>query len=186
MNTAAADQFLAAQKANVETFFGLGQTAFQNVEKLVELNLQASKSVMTDVAESTQAALAVKSVQDLVALQQSLLQPAADKAMAYGRHVYEIAASSHAELVRVAEAQFADAQQKLAAVVDTAAKNAPAGSENMMAMVKSAMSATHQVVEQVQKASRQAATAAEAQLQSVARTVESVAKAAPVRSKRAA
>jgi Phasin protein len=34
-----AEQVLAAQKANVETLFGLTNKAFEGVEKLVELNL---------------------------------------------------------------------------------------------------------------------------------------------------
>ena len=34
-----AEQLLAAQKANIETLFGLTQTAFEGVEKLVELNV---------------------------------------------------------------------------------------------------------------------------------------------------
>ena len=37
-----AEQLLAAQKANVETLFGLTAKAFDGVEKLVELNLTAT------------------------------------------------------------------------------------------------------------------------------------------------
>ncbi|MFP3748214.1 phasin family protein, partial [Achromobacter sp. SIMBA_011] len=38
------EQFVAAQKANLETLFGLTGKAFEGVEKLVELNLQAVRS----------------------------------------------------------------------------------------------------------------------------------------------
>lgn len=141
---------------------------------------------MADAADTARAALAVKSPQDLVALQQSLMQPATEKAMAYGRQVYEIAAAGQAELVRVAESQWADAQQKFMAVVDTAVKNAPAGSENAVSMVKSAVTAAHTVVEQAQKAAKQAAAVAESNLQTLAKTAESVTKAAPARNKRGA
>lgn len=185
MNTAA-EPFIAAQKAQIETLWGLGQCGFQNVEKLVELSLQASRSAMADAADTARAALSVKSPQDFVALQQSLMQPAAEKAVAYGRQVYEIAASGHAELVRVAETQWADAQQKFVAVVDTAVKNAPAGSENVVALVKSAVNAAQSAVEQAQKTAKQAAAVAESNLQALAKTAESAAKAAPSRSKRSA
>src|SRR5574343_1753456 len=124
------DQLLAAQKANVETLFGLTNKAFEGVEKLVELNLQVAKTALAEVAETTTAALSVKDAQELLALQASLLQPSAEKAASYSRHLYDIAASTNAEVVKVAEAQIADAQKKFAAVVDSAAKNAPAGTEN--------------------------------------------------------
>ena len=98
------EQILAAQKANVETLFGLTNKAFEGVEKLVELNLQVAKAAMGEAAETTQAALSVKDAQELLALQAGLLQPAAEKAAAYSRHVYDIAAATNAEVAKVAEA----------------------------------------------------------------------------------
>ena len=97
------EQVMAAQKANVETLFGLTHKAFEGVEKLVELNLQAAKLVMTEAADTTRAALGVKDAQELMALQQALMQPAAEKAVAYSRNVYEIATTTNEEFVRVAE-----------------------------------------------------------------------------------
>ena len=91
-----------------------------------------------EVADTTRAALSIKDAQELVALQQGLLQPAAEKAAAYGRHVYDIAAATNAEVTKAAESQLADAQKQYMALVDTAVKNAPAGSENAVALVKSA------------------------------------------------
>lgn len=37
------EQIAAAHKANLETFFGLTNKAFEGVEKLVELNLESSR-----------------------------------------------------------------------------------------------------------------------------------------------
>jgi phasin family protein len=157
-----AEQVVAAQKANVETLFGLTSKAFEGVEKLVELNLQVAKAALGEAAETTRAALSVKDAQELLALQAGLLQPAAEKAAAYSRHVYDIAASTNAEVSRVAEEQLADAQKKFMSVVDTAVKNAPAGTENAVALVKSAVSAASNAYESVQKAAKQAAGVAEA------------------------
>ncbi|MEO5658220.1 MAG: phasin family protein, partial [Polaromonas sp.] len=39
-----AEQIMASHKANIETLFGLTQKAFEGVEKLVELNVQATKA----------------------------------------------------------------------------------------------------------------------------------------------
>ena len=165
-----AEQVLAAHKANVETLFGLTNKAFEGVEKLVELNLQVAKSSLTEAADTTKAMLSVKDAQELLALQAAMLQPSAEKAAAYSRHLYDIAAGTNAEVTKVAEAQFADAQKKMMAVVDTAVKNAPAGTENAVALVKSAVAAANNAIESVQKAAKQAAEVAEANFQAVTST----------------
>ncbi len=156
------EQIVTTQKTNIETLFGLTGKAFEGAEKLVELNIQAAKSAIADAAQTTQAALSVKDAQELMALQSSLLQPAAEKAAAYSRYVYEIAASTGAGVTRVAEAQGAEAQAKFMAIVDTAVENAPAGTENGVALVKSAVAAANNAIQTVQKAAKQAAEVAEA------------------------
>jgi phasin family protein len=156
------EQVAAAQKANLETLFGLTSKAFEGVEKLVELNMQVAKTTLAEVAESTQAALSVKDAQELLNLQASLLQPSAEKAAAYSRHVYEILAGTNAEVTKAAEATMADSQKKVLALVDTAVKNAPAGSESAVAMMKSAVAAANNAFESVQKAAKQATEVAEA------------------------
>ena len=183
--TYTADQLLAAQKANVETLFGLSNKAFEGVEKLVELNLQVAKTSMGEVAEGVNAALSVKDAQELIALQASLLQPAAEKAAAYSRHVYDIAASTNADIGKLVEAQSADVQAKYMSVVDAAAKNAPAGSENAVALVRSAVAAANNAFESVQKAAKQAANVAESNFQAMAATAEK-ATAGTAKSRRAA
>ena len=164
------EQIVSVQKSNVETLFGLAGTAFEGVEKLVELNLQVAKAAISDAAQTTQAALSVKDAQELLALQASLFQPAAEKAAAYGRYVYEIASSTGAEVSRVAEAQAAEAQAKFMALVDTAVKNAPAGTENGVALIKSAVAAANNAIESAQKAAKQAAEVAEANFNAMSTT----------------
>ena len=162
-----ADQVLAAQKANLETLFDLTSKAFEGVEKLVELNLQVAKASLGEVQETAKASLAVKDAQELMTLQAGLLQPAAEKAAAYGRHLYDIAASTNAEVSRVAEAQLAAAQAKFTTAVDGAVKNAPAGTESAAALVKSAIAAASNAIESVQKATKQATDVAEANFQAM-------------------
>src|SRR5664279_3891888 len=106
------EQVMTAHKSNVETLYDLTGLAFEGVEKLIELNIQVAKTAMSEAAGTTKAALSVKDAQELVALQASLLQPAAEKAAAYSRLVYEIVSTTGAEVGRVAEATAADAQAK--------------------------------------------------------------------------
>ncbi|MBE7416680.1 MAG: phasin family protein [Ideonella sp.] len=164
------EQVVAANRANVETLFGLTNKAFEGVERLVDLNLQVAKTALGEVAEGAKAALSVKDAQELLALQAGLLQPSAEKAVAYGRHVYDIAATTNSEVARVAETQFADFQKKFLAGVDNAIKNAPAGSESAVSLVKSAIAAANNAYESVQKASKQAVEIADANFQAVTAT----------------
>jgi phasin family protein len=176
---------MAAQKANVQTLFGLTTKAFEGVEKLVELNLQVAKAALGEVSEATTAALSVKDAQELMTLQASLLQPSAEKAAAYSRHVYDIAAATNAEVAKVAEEQMADAQKKFMGLVDTASKNAPAGTENAVALVRSAFAAANNAFESVQKAAKQATDVAEANFQAMTNTAVKATQA-PAKAKRAA
>ena len=156
------EQMMAAHKSNIETLLGLTSKAFEGVEKLVELNLQVAKAAMSEMADTAKATLSVKDAQELMALQAGMLQPVAEKAAAYSRHLFDIASSTTAEVTKVAESTAADAQKKFMTLVDTATKNAPAGSENVVSLVKSAVAAANNAFDGVQKASKQATDVAEA------------------------
>lgn len=161
------EQILASHKANMETIFGLTTKAFEGVEKLVELNVTASRAALSEVSNHTQAMLGVKDAQELMALQAGLFQPLAEKTAAYSRHLYDIASGTSTELGKAFESQTADAQSAFAKLVDSAAKNAPAGSENAVAVMKNAVSAANNAFESVQKAVKQASDAAEANFNAV-------------------
>ena len=57
--------------------------------------------------------------------------------------------------------------KKVQAMVDTAVKNAPAGTETAVAIMKSALSAANNAYDSVQKASKQAAEVVEANFNTV-------------------
>lgn len=165
-----AEQIMTAHKSNVEVLFGLTNKAFEGIEKLVELNLQVARTAIGEAAENTKAVLSAKDAQEFMAMQASLLQPAAEKAAAYSRHLYDIAAATGAEVSKVAEATASEAQSKFLSAVDSAVKNAPAGSENAVALVKSAVAAANNAFEGVQKAVKQASETAEANFQAISAT----------------
>src|SRR6202020_1529382 len=149
------EQIAAANKAQFDTLFGLTNKAFEGLEKLLELNLQVVKSTLAESQENAQRVLSVKDAQELLALQASLAQPVAEKALSYGRHLYEIASSTQAEFARVAEAQFEDQNRKVQALVDNVAKNAPAGWEMAVAVMKSDVTAANTTYENVRKETKQ-------------------------------
>jgi len=162
------EQFAAANKAQFDTLFGLTNKAFEGFEKLLELNLQVVKSTLAESQENAQRVLSVKDAQELLALQANLAQPVAEKALSYGRHLYEIASSTQAEFARVAEAQFEDQNRKTQTLVENVAKNAPAGSETAVSMMKSAIAAANSTYETINKASKEAVEIAESNFNAAA------------------
>jgi len=173
-----AEQIMASHKANLEALFGLTTKAFAGVEKLVDLNVTASKAALAEAAGTTQAVLSVKDAQELLALQAALFQPLAEKTAAYSRHLYDIASGTGAEFGAAFEGKAAEAQKAFVGLVDSAAKNAPAGSETAVAMMKSSVAAANNAYESVQKALKQATDVAEANMSAVTNTAMSAAKSA--------
>jgi phasin family protein len=180
------EQIAAANKAQFDTLFGLTNKAFEGMEKLLELNLQVVKSTLAESQENAQRALSVKDAQELLSLQASLAQPVAEKALSYSRHLYEIASSTQAEFARVAEAQFEDQNRKVQSLVDNVAKNAPAGSETAVAVMKSAITAANTTYETIHKASKQAVEMAESNFNAAATAATKAASQATAQASRVA
>ena len=162
------EQVMASHKSNIETLVGLTSKAFEGVEKIVELNMTASKAALAEISDHAKAVLSVKDAQELLALQSSLMQPMAEKTAAYSRHLYDIASGTTAEFGKAIEDQATDGRKKFMGLVDTAAKNAPAGSETAVAVMKSAVAAANNALESVQKAVKQATEVAESNFNTVA------------------
>jgi hypothetical protein len=76
--------------------------------------------------------------------------------------VYEISAQTQEELSKMIEAQFGDFQKTVAGLLDKAAKSAPAGSDVAVAAVKSAIAAATSAFDNMNKAAKQVAEIAEA------------------------
>ncbi len=168
LNTA---QFTATNKANLDAFLSLSAKAFEGVEQLTALNLQVVKASLGEAAEFSAAALSAKDAQSLMALQAGALQPAAEKVAAYGRQVYDIVATTKAQVEKVAAEQTSDVQNSFIAAIDAATKNAPEGSSSGVALLKSAMAAANNAFDGMQKAGRQATEAAEANYAAVTSSV---------------
>lgn len=157
------EQFHAAQLSSLEAFFGLGAKALEGAEKVFALNLQTAKRLLSDTQETTQAAVSSKNPQELFAQQFSAqtLTQAADKAIAYWRHAYEICTATADEITKLIDADASEAKTKWLSALDTAAKNAPAGTENVVTLMKTALDGATHAYDDMQKATKQAAEAAE-------------------------
>jgi len=177
------EQFAATNKANVEALLTVANSAFASAERLAALNLNTARTLLEDTMANTKSVLGAKDVQELLTLQTSLAQPLVEKAVAYNRSVYEIATQNQEEISKLLEAQVSELNKNLAAVLDKAAKSAPAGSDVAVAAVKSAIAAANSAYDSVSKAAKQVAEIAEANVaaatNATVKAVSTAAKAAP-------
>lgn len=182
------EQFSAATKTNFEAFFAaysdLTNKAFEGVSKIVDLNLSVAKASMEESAAATKQLLSAKDPQEFFSLSAAQAQPSAEKALAYGRQLASIASSTQAELTKAAEAQIAETNRKVIALVDEVSKNAPAGSENVIAFVKSSIGNANAGYEQLTKTTKQAVEAMEVNVASAVNQMTKTAEKATVRAKK--
>ena len=177
-NIIKAEQFIAAHKANLETVAGMSNTIFGGVERLVELNMAATKAAMGEAFANAKGLINVKTPQELFATQAALVQPAFEKSVSYSRHVYDIVASVAGELSKTAEAKMAEGQAAVESMVEGNLKNAPAGSEAAVAAFKAIYQASQNASSSLKKAAKQAAETAESNMKAASAQAETLVKSA--------
>ena len=151
-----AEQFAATNKANLQALEGFTTQAFAGVEKLVELNMAASKAALNESFSHVQAVLGAKDAQELLALQAGLIKPLTEKTAAYAQHVQTIVTGSSAGFTKAVEAKTAEAQKAFGSALENLTKNAPAGSESAVAAFKNAMTASQNALESAQTQAKKA------------------------------
>ena len=164
------DQFIATQKTNVEALTGLSEKAFSSFEKLVKLNIAASKALLGESIANLQALGEIKDAQALMAFQSGMLKPMTDKAASYSRHLLDIVSGSRDDFSKAFESTSAQSQKSVTALLDASLKNAPVGSEAAVAVIKSAIDASTNAVESAQKSAKQALEAVESNMTSLSAT----------------
>ncbi len=166
------EQFSAATKSNLEAQIALmtafTSKAFESVEKVIDLNMNVAKASLEESATNVQQLLSAKDAQEFFSLSAAQTQPNAEKALAYGRHLAGIASSAQAEFTKAAEAQIAETNRKVVTLVEELSKNAPAGTENAVAFVKSALGSANAGYEQLSKTTKQAVEAFETNVNAAA------------------
>jgi phasin family protein len=155
------EQVAAAQQANLGILFGLTSQFVEGAGKLAALNLTAARSTLAGTWENALKALSASGPQEWLAQQAALATPMAEKAQSYSRQVLEIVSTTQAEFARTAQTYYEAHNRRVQALVEDAARNAPAGSEAAIAAWKSAITTTSTLVETLQKTGQQAVQLAE-------------------------
>lgn len=151
----APEQLIALNKANLEVAMRFAGVALEGAERMIDLQLKAAKTAFADGIEGAKALAAVKDIQQFAALKDNLAQPSLEKATAYAKSVYDVAASTQAEYGKLIEEQVADFNKQIVTVLDKMVKTAPAGSEVGIAAIKSAIAAVNASYDNLSKVAKQ-------------------------------
>jgi phasin family protein len=184
------EQFSAATKnqfeAQLAVMNSFASTAFESVQKIVDLNLNVVKSSLQESSATAHQLMTAKDPQEFFTLTSAQAQPNAEKAIAYSRHLASIATSTQAEFAKTTETQIAEANRKVMSLVEELSKNAPAGSENAVAMLKSAIGNANAGYDQFSKTAKQAVETLEGNLNTAASQFVSAAEKTTTRSRKSA
>jgi phasin family protein len=162
------EQVTALGQSQLENALKLAEISVQGLDKLAALQLNAVKSAFADGLKTTKQFSSIKDASELSSIATTLSQPVWEKAQAYARSVYEVAATTQAEVSALVEQQISELNKSVVATLDTVLKNAPAGSEAAVTAVKSAIQSANAAYESVLKATKQVAAITESNVSTIA------------------
>lgn len=164
--TYTSDQIIASNQASVQVLEDLTVQAFFGLEKLVELNLAASRAILGESFGHIKAVFGTKDLHEMLAVQAGLFQSLAEKSADFGQHVRVAAAATGAEFTKVFDTKLVDAQIALADLVDDFTKNAPTRAQTAAQAFKNAVNANQTAVVSARRSARKALEAAESTISS--------------------
>lgn len=157
-------QFVANQKASLDNVLAIQGAMINGFEKLVDLNLKVLKASFDEVSQKSKDAIKVQDAQEAMNFSSSLIQPNAEKVLAYSKQVYDVLSGVQVDVTKLTEAQLAETQKQITGAIDELGKNAPTGSEGAVALLKSSLASLSSTYENVAKTARQVTEAAESNI----------------------
>ena len=155
---------LPAQNLMLDLVQTISLKTIEGTEKLIALQLQASRSLLEDMASQAQAFANVKDPQKLVTHLTSMTNPASEKISAYARQAYEISTETRDAITETIQKHIHEGQEVTHAWIESAAKTAPAGSEPVFAAARNALSLVRATLGHAAKVGQQAAESTDSQV----------------------
>jgi phasin family protein len=149
----ASKSFFDSQFAAFTTMVGI---TMQVTEKIVALNMAAVKASAGDCTAAAKELQTAKDLQEFFSLASALVKPGTDKIAAYNQHLTDIVSVTKAEYTKFTEAQVAQGQTKVNDFLEAITKNSPAGSENLVAMLKSSIASANDGYKKMSSTAKQA------------------------------
>ena len=149
------EQFAGINKAGYDNAVRFATFSLEKAEHLAKFNFQAAKAALEQGVQSARGRGEITGAKEFAAVNTKLSEAGVQQALGYTRGLYEIASQGQAEFTTLADDAWPGYTNRVSAWVETAAKNAPAGSEVAVKALKSTVAATNAAYEQFSKVTQQ-------------------------------
>ena len=177
VNTAT-EQFGNFSKSAIDAAMKFATASFTNAERVIALNLEATKVSLGETAKNAKSFAAIKDAQELNSLGTKTAETGVEFLMGYSKNFYEISTAAQAQYTALVEERVNVFQQSVAETLDKVSKSAPAGSDVAVTALKSGMAASTAAMDNFSKAAKQMTAFADTAYKTASDTA---AKAAPKR-----
>ena len=157
--------------------------AFDKYEKLNDLNIKHTKSSMVDASKAISSLLEVKDVKELVEFAQISAAPFPGKVSGYLKEIYKINSDFLKSGSHYLEAESGEINKVINDQVEEMSKNAPAGTEGVVAMTKSSLAASSSTYESMTKAAKQVFEIVDSNIEAASKANESAVSAPAAKAK---
>ena len=93
----APEQFAAMNKANLEAATRFAHVAFGGAERLIEIQMRATKAALVGGADTAKTLASIKDMQGFADVKDTVAQPAMEQTADYVKSVYDVATETQAE-----------------------------------------------------------------------------------------
>jgi phasin family protein len=162
----APEQFTDFNKSSIDTVLQFAKISFDAAERLMNLQLQATKESVDQVVRNLKTIAEARDPQQLLDVRNQLTEGGVERVTAYSRSVYDVASHAQSQLSQLIEGRLSELSQSVTSGIDKAVKSAPPGAEVGIAAMKSAVAATTDAVDGFTKAAKQVASFADANVKS--------------------
>jgi phasin family protein len=153
------EQFASATKALLESqigiFHALGNQAIDGVEKSLVLNVATTKDTVDNCVSAATQLSSAETVQECFSIAAAQAKPVVETVAAYSHDLNEIVVGMWAEFMNTAETQFATVQSEAASDAEDK-QSRSTNSEQMTAILKSAVDQINANAGQLMNTTRQA------------------------------
>lgn len=131
------DSKTAAQ--GLDALASLATIALDGYERLLTLNLQATRAMLGETLAYGEALAATHDLDEALSLHATFCRPLLDEALSYWRRMNEISSHAQEQFASVSEAQRAEFDESVVALIESFAESSPQGANFAMSTVKSAI-----------------------------------------------
>lgn len=151
-----AQEFSAFGQSQFDKAVRLSGILLSSAERLASLQLEMSRKLLAENAQTLKQIAAAKDPKAFAELQTSLAQPSIDKALSAAREVYDATVATQTELTAFVEEQVAETNKSVLDAIDRLAKNAPAGSDAAVQTLKNLVNSSNAAFETAAKTVKKA------------------------------